>query len=150
VEIERATSAELAASLNALIRLHSMRWREHGGGVLNEIRVQQFHALAVPQLDGAGMLDVFLCKIRDTIISVYYGLHDSWRAYAYLLGFDPAHAFISPGSLLIGNAIQQAADNGAREFHFLRGGQRYKYEWGATDRVSSRIVVCRTSQHGSP
>jgi CelD/BcsL family acetyltransferase involved in cellulose biosynthesis len=120
-----------------------MRWRDRGGGVLKEDRVQQFHALAVPELDRAGMLDLLLCKIGGEIVGIYYGLRDRSRAFAYLLGFDPAWASISPGALLIGHAIEQAARNGAREFHFLRGNEPYKYAWGATDRVSSRIVVPR-------
>lgn len=50
---------------------------------------------------------------------------DRRRAYACLGGFDPAEAFVSPGILLIGHAIEEAARKGAREFHFLRGREAY-------------------------
>lgn len=143
VEIRPAASTELASGLMALVKLHGMRWRERGGGVLKGDRVQRFHAMAIQELDQAGMLDLLLCKIETEIAGVYYGMRDQSRAYAYLLGFDPARAFMSPGALLIGYAIERAARNGAREFHFLRGNEAYKYAWGAADRISSRIIISR-------
>jgi CelD/BcsL family acetyltransferase involved in cellulose biosynthesis len=144
VTIERASGADLSSSLDALVRLQDLRWRQCGGGVLGDERVRRFHALALPELDRAGLLDLLLCRMRGEIIAVYYGLRDARRSYAYLGGYDPDAAFISPCVLLIGRAIDDAARRGAREFHFLRGGEAYKYEWGARDRINGRIVI-RTS-----
>jgi CelD/BcsL family acetyltransferase involved in cellulose biosynthesis len=36
--------------------------------------------------------------------------------------------------VLVGCAIEAAAEEGAREFDFLRGREAYKYRWGARDR----------------
>jgi hypothetical protein len=36
------------------------------------------------------------------------------------------------------HAIEQALREGAREFHFLRGQEAYKYGWGAVDRWNQR------------
>ncbi len=141
VKIERAGEGALQAALGVLIRLHGLRWRGRGGGVFTDGRAKRFHRLAMPELGQAGLLDLFLCRLGERIIAVYYGLSDAERAYAYLLGFDPAYGSISPGNLLIGCAIEHAIRRGAREFHFLRGNEPYKYKWGATDRVNCRILI---------
>jgi CelD/BcsL family acetyltransferase involved in cellulose biosynthesis len=54
--------------------------------------------------------------------------------YAYLNGLDPDLPQLSPGTLTIAHMIQQAARDGMREIHFLRGRERYKYDWDAIDR----------------
>jgi CelD/BcsL family acetyltransferase involved in cellulose biosynthesis len=130
-----------------LVRLHGERWTGRGGGVLADPRVRRFHAEALPRLDRAGLLDVLLCRIGGVVAGVYYGFTRHDRAYAYLSGFDPRLAAASPGTLLIGRAIEAAARRGAREFHFLRGGEPYKYEWGAIDRPNTRCVFRRAYAH---
>jgi CelD/BcsL family acetyltransferase involved in cellulose biosynthesis len=45
--------------------------------------------------------------------------------------------------VLIGHAIEEAAQQGAREFHFLRGREPYKYEWGGRDCWNLRLELRR-------
>jgi CelD/BcsL family acetyltransferase involved in cellulose biosynthesis len=131
---------DLDEAFAALMRLHGLRWEERGGGVLADPRVCRFHARALAELDRAGLLELLVCRIGGEIVGVYYGLKDRSRSYAYIGGFDPAQAFVSPGTLLIGHALDRALGEGRREFHFLRGREPYKYEWGAVDRMSRRRV----------
>jgi CelD/BcsL family acetyltransferase involved in cellulose biosynthesis len=138
--IDCCHGGELVEAFAALVRLHSLRWEERGGGVLADPRVQFFHERALPELDRAGLLELLICRIGGEIVGVYYGLKDRAGSYAYIGGFDPAQAFVSPGTLLIGHALDRALSEGRREFHFLRGREAYKYEWGAVDRVSQRRV----------
>ncbi len=55
----------------------------------------------------------------------------------YLTGFDVARAYESPGAILLGDLIGWALAEGRRELHFLRGGEGYKYGWGAVDRFNA-------------
>jgi CelD/BcsL family acetyltransferase involved in cellulose biosynthesis len=66
------------------------------------------------------------------------------RAYGYLTGFDPTYEFESPGTIVVGYAIETAVREAAREFHFLRGREAYKYHWGAVDRWNRQRVFRRT------
>ena len=62
-------------------------------------------------------------------------------------GFDPSQPRLSPGVQIIAHAIEQAIAEGATSFDFLRGGESYKYAWGAVDRpkISRRLSrQCRT------
>jgi CelD/BcsL family acetyltransferase involved in cellulose biosynthesis len=39
--------------------------------------------------------------------------------------------------------IENRIDAGRRRFDFLRGQERYKYEWGAVDEPIFRLLVTR-------
>ena len=56
------------------------------------------------------------------------------RILFYLSGYDAARGYESPGTLLVGAMLEEAVREGRREAHFLRGGEAYKYAWGAVDR----------------
>lgn len=133
--------------LRELSRLHGSRWRSRGeAGVLADDTVQRFHADALAALGRAGLTRLFLLEIDGVAAGAYYGLHHGKRTYAYVGGFDPAFAYESPGTILMGHAIEEALREGAREFDFLRGQEAYKYEWGAVDRWNRRRSFRRTAR----
>jgi CelD/BcsL family acetyltransferase involved in cellulose biosynthesis len=125
--------------LAILLDLHAARWRSRGEpGVLASDAVRRFHEQAIEGLAGDGLLRFYVLRIGERTVGAYYGFHHGARAYAYLMGFDPALERISPGTVLLAHAIEQAIREGAREFHFLRGQEPYKYGWGAGDRWNQR------------
>jgi CelD/BcsL family acetyltransferase involved in cellulose biosynthesis len=133
-QVETATPATLAQALDALIRLHATAFAARGqpGGFADK-RVIAFHRQAAPLLLEAGALRLATLRVGGTIAAAAYGLLAPGRLLLYLGGWDPALAFVSPGTLLIGAMIEQAAAE-RREVDFLRGGEGYKYAWGAVDR----------------
>lgn len=144
--IYSSDASSLLSDFSTLVRLHSARWHNQDGtGVLTDRRVVDFHRAALPALFGRGLVEFYTLSLDGRAAGCYYGLSQGARRYAYLGGFDPAYAFESPGTLLIGHAIEQAARNGAREFNFLRGREAYKYEWGAIDRWNCKRTFERVS-----
>jgi CelD/BcsL family acetyltransferase involved in cellulose biosynthesis len=142
-EIVVANEANADELFAALVSLHAKRWH-HLGSALPDPCVQRFHRAAVPALAAAGLLRLFALLYCDRYIAVHYGLHHRQRSYAYLVGFDAAFEAFSPGSVLYSHAIDTALAEGATEFDFLRGGEPYKYLWGARDQESVRRVLrCR-------
>ena len=139
VSLERAT-ASAGELLEALLRLHRARWARRGepGGVLASPQVQDFHREAAPALLAAGLLRMYALRIDGRIVGSYYGFLHRARAYAYLMGFNPAYAFESPGTTILAHAIAEAMREGARNFDMLRGHEPYKYAWGAVDRPNRR------------
>jgi CelD/BcsL family acetyltransferase involved in cellulose biosynthesis len=139
LRIERACGADLAAAFAELARLHALRWQARGeGGLLVDERVPAFHAEAMPRLDAAGLLRLYTLSFDGAAAAALYGFSHCRRGYSYLTGFDPAFAFESPGALLLAHVIAEAIAEGAQEFHFLRGREAYKHEWGAVDRWNRR------------
>ncbi len=59
----------------------------------------------------------------------------------YNSGFDPKFRAASPGVVLLARCIEDAIGHGLREYDFLRGRERYKYDLGGTDRVVYRARV---------
>lgn len=130
--------------LDHLFRLHAACWRSRGQpGVLADPKVSSFLVEALPALAAHQLARCYLLEIGGVVAGAYLGLLDRGRAYAYLGGFDPAFADESPGSILIGHAIGEAIREGAAEFHFLRGGEAYKYSWGAADRWNVKQTFAR-------
>jgi CelD/BcsL family acetyltransferase involved in cellulose biosynthesis len=130
--------------LGELWRTHGTRWRNRGeAGLLSDPRLRASHGDALPQLIERGIVRLFALQLDSTVAGIYYGFGHRDRAYAYLGGFDPEFAYYSPGSILLAHAIEGAIAEGAREFHLLRGGEAYKYAWGAQDRSNRRRVFTR-------
>jgi CelD/BcsL family acetyltransferase involved in cellulose biosynthesis len=140
-----AASAQTAGDvLQELFRLHTARWASRDqSGVLADHPVRRFHEMALAGLIGCDLPRLYGLCIGSRMVGAYYGMQHRDRAYAYLTGFDPAFAYEGPGTVLIGHAIEQATAQGAREFHFLRGREPYKYEWGARDFWNARLELRR-------
>ncbi|MEK0084084.1 GNAT family N-acetyltransferase [Benzoatithermus flavus] len=135
VTIEPASPANLAELLDALFRLHGKRWQERGEpGVLADPSVRAFHREAAAALLELGLLRSFALRIGGRIVAVLHGFADRKRFYAYLAGYDPGLPHPGLGAMMIGLAIQRAAEERLAAFDFLRGREPYKYDWGAVDR----------------
>jgi CelD/BcsL family acetyltransferase involved in cellulose biosynthesis len=65
-----------------------------------------------------GPIATFVCLEWDGVV----GLYNS--------GFRPEHAALAPGLVLLAHVVQDAIERGKRRFDFLRGEERYKYEFG--------------------
>jgi CelD/BcsL family acetyltransferase involved in cellulose biosynthesis len=135
VEICEATTTNAAEKLEVLLRLHQQRWSRQGQpGVLAQPPLQRFHAEVVGRLARGGHLRLYNLSISGRPAAALYGmLHAGCFSY-YIGGFDPGMKALSPGMLVVGHAIEQAVQQGAVAFDFLRGREAYKYAWGAVDR----------------
>ena len=139
--VESADAATAPAFLEALFRLHAARWESRGEvGVLADPLVQAHHRAALPKLVAHGLLYATLMRIESRVAGVCYGMRRGATLYAYLGGFDPNFAFESPGTVLMGDAVERMIREGAGRLDLLRGQEPYKYEWGALDRPHQ----CRT------
>ena len=143
-QMDRADAGSAALHLEALFRLHAARWESRGEvGVLADDAVRRFHEAAVPGLVAHGLLRSYRLRIEDRVAGLFYGFRSGDKLFAYLGGFDPAFSFESPGTVLMGHAIEEAIGEGVRELHLLRGQEPYKYEWGAVDRWNTCRVLRR-------
>ena len=140
---EVATAASAPAMLESLIALHTARWQGDGeAGVLADPRVLRFHRDIVGELVAAKLLRLQALRFGQDIVAVNYALLDRGRrALFYLSGYDAAHARESPGTLLLAHMIEDLTTEGRQELHFLRGAERYKYAWGAADRMNAVRLI---------
>jgi len=95
---------------------------------------------AAPRLAAEGLLSPHCIRLDGETIAVLLALQGRASACYFLSGFDPAHARLSPGTVLIGTGIATAAGEGAVTFDFLRGDEPYKTRWGAEQHRRIRRV----------
>lgn len=154
VEYELADAKTLPAFLDALIRLHAQRWSARGlPGVLGDSSIIEWHREAASLLQAAGLLRLHGLRFNGELIAVLYCLMDApqgqqRRSYYYIGGFDPQFGWLSPGTLLVAQAIDQAVAEGATAFDFLRGAEHYKYRWGAFDQPMYRLQLRKANAKG--
>jgi CelD/BcsL family acetyltransferase involved in cellulose biosynthesis len=133
-EIIRAKCDNCEALMQKLFDLHRARWSSlNENGVLSDPRVQRFHLEVSKRFARSNRLRLYAATLNGTIFGVLYAFAKARRTFFYLNGFDPAHEKFSPGTLLIGHAIEQALSENHEAFDFLRGQESYKYVWGAQD-----------------
>lgn len=144
IAIEAADPGCPEPMIEDLFRLHAARWRTRGEeGVCAAPAVRRFHLAAARALEEKGLLRLYRLRIGGHLAAVYYGFGWRGRAYAYLGGFDPDLPRFSPGVQMLSHAIRDAIAEGCSEFHLLRGGEAYKYAWGAVDRWNTARTLRR-------
>jgi CelD/BcsL family acetyltransferase involved in cellulose biosynthesis len=132
VTIEPVEEGEFPEALSHLFRLHEKLWRSRGeSGVLAQTGVQEFHARFVRQAAGTGIIRMYSIEVSGKIIGIEYGFKLGPRMYFYISGMDPEFQNHSPGSALMGRAIQGAIEEGVTHADLLRGAEPYKAKWGA-------------------
>jgi CelD/BcsL family acetyltransferase involved in cellulose biosynthesis len=144
VTVALAGPEEVDEAMDALFALHAARWaREGEAGVLADPKLQAFGRAAAHALAEAGLLRMAVVRHRGRIVAVLEGFADASRGCSYINGVDmdvPGQSF---GTLAFACLIEAALAEGAREFHFLRGEEPYKYSWGAQPTRTIRRVVRR-------
>ncbi|HUP50327.1 MAG TPA: GNAT family N-acetyltransferase [Thermoanaerobaculia bacterium] len=139
LSFDRPSPASLDAFLEILFQLHASRWKQRGlPGVLSDPAAQAFHREAARRMLDAGALRMYAMRAGDRLAAIFYGFAHHHTVYYYLGGFDPVLEKLSPGTVVVAHAIEQAARSGAAAFDFLRGAEGYKYAWGAANRVTRR------------
>jgi CelD/BcsL family acetyltransferase involved in cellulose biosynthesis len=86
----------------------------------------------------------------NRLIAALLGLRGREMSCFYIGGFDPEWSRYSPGSIVLLAAVETAAREGAREFHFLRGREPYKYRFGAHDTGTCRRMLVPHARAASP
>jgi CelD/BcsL family acetyltransferase involved in cellulose biosynthesis len=142
VHLEVASVETCEKTMETLFQLHSLRWSARGeSGVLHGPELQRFHREVARNFANSGHLRLHTLRLDETVIGVLYAFAHAEATYFYVSGFDPALEKISPGTLLIGHAIERALEEAHVEFNFLRGGESYKYSWGAKNEPTFRRIT---------
>ncbi|WEX10408.1 GNAT family N-acetyltransferase [Chelativorans sp. AA-79] len=139
----RAPERVGAGQVRSLAELHTRRWESREEpGVFADPRMISWLEEAAALLDQAGLLRLYAMRREGRVIAALCVLHAKGRAFYYIGGFDPEHAKLGLGTVLVGHAIAEAEREGLAQFDFLRGQEDYKYRWGAQDRPTyARYLV---------
>ncbi len=145
--IEIATEGTLDESLAIFFNLHQKRWRQRGlpGAFLG--RSTRFHGDWTHQAVRNSWLRLGVLHIDGSVIGAIYAMTLGETTYYYQAGFDPAHASVSPGTLVVANAIRQSIDEGVVRFDFMRGDEPYKRRWKPQNAYANRRLIMPLNAH---
>ncbi len=134
-EFALANTSNWSEIFDALVRLHTERWRDRGeAGVFADVRMVRWHRETLPSLERAGLLRLYSLRLNSEIIAAFYCLIDppalcARTQYFYLPAYSIHHADLRPGTLLTAMAVEHAAREGVRTIDMLRGDEEYKKLW---------------------
>jgi CelD/BcsL family acetyltransferase involved in cellulose biosynthesis len=95
-----------------------------------DTRMEGFFRRVTTALGGLGAVRLWFLDTAGGPIASFVCLEWDGTVGLYNSGFHPDRAALAPGLVLLAHVIQDAIRRGKRRFDFLRGEERYKYEFG--------------------
>jgi len=127
------------AALAEFLRLH--RLSKVGKARFMDERMEAFFQDATRALAGAGWACLWFLDWNGAAVASFLCLEYAGSVGLYNSGFDPAHAKLAPGIVLLAHVIRDAIERGVPVFDFLRGEESYKYAFGPKPHDLLRIRV---------
>jgi CelD/BcsL family acetyltransferase involved in cellulose biosynthesis len=146
-EVELREVRDVDALDTAIARwheLHLKRWRSlaepidptHLTGAFRAFVLDAMQAL-VPR----DLANVWEFHSGGEVVGVYLNLIDESTFYWYLGGFEPRCARLGIGKMSIAHGIRWSIETGRQYMDLTRGGESFKYYFGATNRDCPSAVV---------
>ena len=139
-------AARLDAAFDRLAELHRLRWARAGGSEsFASPEYLEFHRRVMRACLPRGWLRLYCLEIEGEVVAMLYGYRFRNAVYQMQGGFDPAHARLQPGHVLLGYALEHAIEEGNRAYDFLRGDHGYKDEVATDYRETRSVRVFRAT-----
>lgn len=87
----------------------------------------------------AGWLQLVFMEIAGRKAASYLNFDYAGHVWVYNSGFSSEFRELSPGWVLLSNLLKWSNENQRLAFDFMRGGEDYKYRFGAVDRHVVRV-----------
>lgn len=136
-------AAALAEAVDTFIALHQ-RSSADKADFMDAQMIAFFRSLPAV-LGETGWLEVALLEVAGEPAAAYLSFHYGGRLYLYNSGYDPRFGEWSTGVVLLARRIQAAIEARVPCFDFLRGDERYKYDFGGEDHFVHRVLVRRSA-----
>ena len=136
-----ASAPGLDEAMRAFLDLH--RKSKPGKARFMDARMEEFFRGVAGALAREGWLRLWFLEHEGHPLAAYLTYEYGGSVGLYNSGFDPAHAVLSPGIVLLSHLIRDAIERGFGRFDFLRGEEPYKYAFGATAEDLFNIEVTR-------
>jgi len=151
VQFERAdTEEQCRESINLVMELHNMRWRDRGGSdAFDTPGLVAFHREFSQIALKRGWLRLYVLRLDRKPAACLYGFLYGGTFYFYQSGFDSAYGKESVGLVSMGLSIETAIEEGAEEYDLLHGDEEYKSHWSRQSRELGRLELYPPGGMGS-
>jgi CelD/BcsL family acetyltransferase involved in cellulose biosynthesis len=133
------TRDEVETRIGDFLDLH----RRSGAGKARfmDTRMEGFFRRVAGSLADAGLARLWFLDTTAGPLATFFTLEWDGTVGLYNSGFRPDRAALSPGVVLLGYLIGDAIARGRRRFDFLRGEERYKYDFGPRPEDVCRVRI---------
>jgi CelD/BcsL family acetyltransferase involved in cellulose biosynthesis len=134
-----STPAGIERRLDDFLALH--RRSREGKAKFMDARMERFFRRTIPALAARDGARLAFLDLPDGPIASFVTLEWDGIVGLYNSGFHPDRAALSPGVVLLSHVIRDAIARGRRRFDFLRGEERYKYEFGPSPEAVHAVTI---------
>lgn len=127
-------------SMSIFFKLHQKRCNSKQlPGVFATPEVCNFYVEVAKLFAEKGWLALYFLTLNDEPIAAQYSFKYANKLYYALGGFDPQYSDYSIGNLLCLKMLQKSIEENLTEFDFLKGDEKYKFNWTAKYRTNMGI-----------
>jgi len=121
---------DIPQAIEVIFDLHHIRAKQKK---INTMFIKEkrynFHKKCAKRLAENNHVKIFFAYIEDTPIATLYCFEFKDTLFYFQGGFNPQWNRISPGGLIIANAIRYSIAKSLKYFDFMRGDEAYKFKW---------------------
>lgn len=145
-----ATRTEAVEALDALIRLHQLRWEAAGHeGSFSTGHLRDQLLDAIQSEFESGRVRLWTLRIDGRIEAALVGLLDNGVLHYFQKGFNPAFNKQDIGTAVLSLCLRDSFEDPAiRAFDFMGGGANYKELWAREHRTTLTLVISRSNVRG--
>lgn len=126
-------------ALAQFLRLH--RLSRTGKAKFMDETMERFFRDALGALAAAGWIRLWFLDSAEVPVASFICTEYGSSVGLYNSGFDPIHARLAPGIVLLGHVIRDAIERRVAVFDFLRGEESYKRDFGPTSEQLLNIRI---------
>jgi CelD/BcsL family acetyltransferase involved in cellulose biosynthesis len=144
LEVREPSVAELPQVFHRWQDIRIRQWRNRGRELIAEHASDRFREFLVDvaaALAAEKLVAVWEFLRGGDVVGSYVNFCDRRAFYQYLGGYEPELGSLGIGRLATIHGIRCSIASGRRYYDFARGGEAYKYSFGAVDHVSPTVVV---------
>jgi CelD/BcsL family acetyltransferase involved in cellulose biosynthesis len=131
--------SEVASRLRDFLALH--RSSRVGKARFMDERMEQFFRAALAAFAERDAARLWFLDTASGPIAAFVTIEWDGTVGLYNSGFAPDRAALSPGVVLLAQLIRDAIGRGREKFDFLRGEERYKYEFEPVAQAVYRVTI---------
>jgi CelD/BcsL family acetyltransferase involved in cellulose biosynthesis len=145
-----SSESQLADCLEALFRMHQLRWQQAGqsGSFAGGLRREFYYDLS-RRLLARNRLELWIAELDGKIAAAQFAMRYGRKVYSLQEGYDPAHSSDRLGFILRGEVLRQLISEGVQVYDFLGGDDPHKMRWRAATGWYRDIHVARSWSRGS-
>jgi CelD/BcsL family acetyltransferase involved in cellulose biosynthesis len=131
LRLRTATDAALERDLNTFFNLEASGWKgEAGTAILQDPPAKRLFEEFAHEASERGWLRLQMLELDGKAIAADYSCVLGDSIFVLKTCFDEAHSRLSPGTVLRGESIRSAIEQGLSTFEWLGAPDAYKLHWG--------------------